>query len=154
MQKFLGIIPDHTTTDLDLNHYKGVGGFLDRDGHKKECAVMLDQRIGCKSPDALKSVIANLQALTQQVQDSEKAKASGVLTFLGFACLDNDTGARIYSRFESREAMEKLLRRDDVGKFWKESKANITSMESRAYVPNGKGWLHRHGDTLETGKAI
>jgi quinol monooxygenase YgiN len=154
MAKFLETIPAYTTTDLDLNHYRSVGGFLDRDGTKKECERMLDQRIGCKSPEEREAVLKNLQELASEVQSTEKSKPSGVLTFLVFACLDNDTSARIYSRFESKADMEKFLRRSDVASFWQKSKDNIASMESKQYVPNGKGWLHRNGDILETGKPI
>lgn len=154
MAEFLEAIPAHTTTDLDLNHYRAVGGFLDRDGKKKECAIMLDQRIGCKSLDQRDVVAKNLQDLANEVQSMEKAKPSGVLTFLVFASLDDDKAARMYSRFESRDAMEKFLRRSDVSSFWQKSKGEIASMESKSYVPNGKGWLHRNGDGLETGKPI
>ena len=99
-------------------------------------------------------MLKNLEELIAKVQSSEKEKRSGILTFLGFSCLDNETGARIYARFDSRETMEQFLRRDDVNEFWKESKADIVSMEAQRYVPNGKGWLHRNGDSNETGKAI
>lgn len=154
MATFLKTIPDHTTTDLDLNHYRAIGGFLDRDGNKKECAIMLDQRIGCKSAEQREAVVKNLQELAGEVQATEKAKHGGVLTFVGFASLDDYKAARIYSRFENRSDMEKFLRRSDVGSFWQKSKGDIASMESKAYVPNGKGWLHRNGNDLETGKAI
>jgi quinol monooxygenase YgiN len=154
MATFLEAIPEHTTTDLDLNHYRAIGGFIDRDGNKKECAIMLDQRIGCKSAEQRETVVKNLQNLADEVRATEKAKQNGVLTFLGFASLDDDKAARIYSRFESRADMEKFLRRSDVGSFWQKSKGDIASMESKAYVPNGKGWLHRNGGNLETGKAI
>ena len=40
MQKFLKTIPEHTITNLDLNHYEAVAGFLDRDGDQKECGIM------------------------------------------------------------------------------------------------------------------
>ena len=154
MQKFLTIIPDHATTDLDLNHYSAVGGFLDRDGDKKECAIMQDTRIGCKSAEAREEVVKRLQALCSKMQDSVKSSADGVLTFMAFSCLDNETGARMYSRFESREAMETFLRRKDVLDFWMESKGDIASMEARGYLPNGKGWLHRDGDRHALGKKI
>ena len=154
MGTFLATIPEHTTTDLDLNHYRAIGGFIDRDGDKKECAVMLDQRIGCKSSDQRDAIIKSLQGLALNVQSTEKQQASGILTFIGFASLDDETSARIYSRFESRKSMEIFLRRSDVESFWRKSKSDIANMESRGYVPNGKGWLHRNGDDLETGKAI
>jgi quinol monooxygenase YgiN len=154
MENFLATIPDHATTDLDLNHYRAIGGFLDRDGNKKECEIMQDVRIGCKSSSDRDAVLKRLEALCQKVKDSEKSKPSGVLTYMGFSSLDNDTAARIYSRFESRDAMEKFLRREDVLNFWKESKNEIASMEARGYLPNGKGWLHREGDTHKSGRPI
>jgi quinol monooxygenase YgiN len=155
MQKFLATIPEHTTTDLDLNHYSSLGGgFLDRDGDKKECAIMCDQRIGCKDSTARDRVGQGLKALCEKVKESVKGSSDGVFTFMGFSCLDNDTSLRIYSRFESRDAMENFLRRSDVLKFWADSKSDVASMEARGYLPNGKGWLHRSGDGVESGKAI
>src|ERR1700761_7668998 len=154
MGNFLATIPEHTTTDLDLNHYSAIGGFLDRDGNKKECKVMQDTRIVCKSASARDSVLKRLEDLCSKVQKAEKEKPSGVLTFMGFKCLDNETGARIYSRFDSRDAMESFLRRADINGFWSESKGDIASMEARAYAPNGKGWLHRNGDKHVLGKKI
>lgn len=155
MGKFLAAIPEHTTTDLDLNHYSSLGGgFLDRDGDKKECVIMCDQRIGCKTPEARDAVAKRLAALCAKVREGVKQSPDGVLTFMGFSCLDNDTGLRIYSRFELRDAMEKFLRRQDVLGFWGESKNDVASMEARGYLPNGKGWLHRNGDTAESGKGI
>ena len=154
MERFLAAIPEHSTADPSLNHYSCVGGYLDRDGDKEGCAIMIDQGIVTKNAESRSSFLKRLEQLTSKVQSSEKENRSGVLTFLGFSCLDNETGARIYARFESREAMEDFLRRQDVNEFWMESKADIVSMEAHRYVPNGKGWLHRNGDRYETGKAI
>lgn len=131
-----------------------MGGFIDRDGDKEGCAIMLDQRIVTKGGESRSTVLKNLENLVAKVQSSEKETPSGVLTFLGFSCLDDGTGARIYARFDSRDAMESFLRRSDVKAFWKESKEDIVSMAAQRYVPNGKGWLHRDGDRHESGKAI
>ncbi len=120
----------------------------------KECHIMQDTRIGCKSAADRETVLKRLESLCEKIKQGEKSSHSGVLTFMGFACLDNDTGLRMYSRFESREAMETFLRRDDVLTFWKESKAEIASMEARGYLPNGKGWLHRNGDRYEIGRGL
>ena len=154
MDAFLKTIPDHTTMDLYLNHYTVVGGFLDRDGDMKECGVMKGTRIVCKSPSARGEVLSRLQALTTGVQEGEKVKREGLLTFMGFECLDNEVGARIFVRFESREVMEAFVRMEDVLGFWRECKENVASMEQHLYVPNGKGWLHREGDRHELGKAL
>lgn len=155
MGKFLASIPEHTTTDLDLNHYTSLGGgFLDREGDKRECVIMFDQRIGCKSSAAREAVAGRLTALCTQVKDSVEVESAGVLTFMAFSCLDNDTGLRIYSRFESKIALQRFLRRQDVLDFWKESKSHVASMEARGYLPNGKGWLHRNGGTVESGKKL
>lgn len=154
MDAFLKTIPEHTTTDLDLNHYNAVGGFLDRDGDKKECGIMQDTRIVCKSGAVREEVIQRLKTLAQKVQDDEKVKREGVLTFMGFTCLDNETGARIYARFESREVMEAFIRREDVLEFWRECRVDVASMEAHLFVPNGKGWLHRNGNRVELGKAL
>ena len=154
MQNFLNTIPTHTTTDLDLQHYTCVGGFPDRDGDKKECAIMQDTRILCKSAQARLAVLKRLENLTATVQKTEKEAPTGVLTYMGFECLDNETGVRIYGRFESRDAMEGFLRRKDVLGFWMESKGDVAGMECRGYLPNGKGWLHRGGDGVMSGRKL
>jgi len=147
MHKFLSIIPSHTTTDLDLNHYEAVSGFLDRDGDKKECAVILDVRISCKSGSARASVVTYAKSLAPNEASSGQWRSSGVLTLMTFSSLDNDSGARIYGRFESREAMEAFVRTEGWLTFWREVRDKVASMESRGYVPNGKGWLHRGDGT-------
>lgn len=154
MAKFLSIIPAHTTTDLDLNHYSLISGFLDREGDKKECGIMLDQKILCKSAAARRNVCSALKTLTITVSETEKASPSGVLTFMAFECLDDEVGARLYSRFESRGAMEAFIRREDVNAFWQGVKADVRGMEQRGYLPNGKGWLHRGGTSVETGAKL
>lgn len=154
MAKFLQVIPEHTTTDLDLNHYAFLSGFIDRDGEKKECGIMLDQKILCKSSVARTRVSDSLKRLGDAIAESEKASTSGVLTFMTFESLDDETGARIYSRFESRKTMERFIRREDVNAFWQSAKTEVRGMEQRGYVPNGKGWLHRSGRTLELGAKL
>jgi len=151
MAQFLETIPAHTTTDLDLKHYAYIAGFLDRDGDRKECAIMmLDQRITCKSAIARESVLSQLSQLADAVQKDP----IGVLTFMAFRSLDDEVGARIYSRFESRAAMEAFIMRKGVNDFWQACKEFVSGMEQRGYVPNGKGWLHRGGETVETGAAL
>lgn len=154
MARFLETIPEHTTTDLDLNHYSCLGGFLDRDGDKRECGIMLDQRILCKSAASRASVANALKAFAAAVSKEEKERPSGVLTFMAFECLDDEVGARLFSRFESREAMEMFIRREDVNGFWQGVKADVRGMEQRGYLPNGKGWLHRGGTTPELGARL
>lgn len=155
MQKFLEIIPAHTTTDLDLNHYALLAGHLDSSGTKQECGIMLDQRILCKSPAARTSLTAHLKSLATAITEAEKKSSSGVLTFMAFECLDDEVGARLYSRFTSREDMERFIRRHEVDAFWQAVKGEVRGMEQRAYLPNGKGWLHRgKGRTVEEGAKL
>ncbi|KAK5680758.1 hypothetical protein LTS10_006514 [Elasticomyces elasticus] len=139
MAEFLSIVPAHTTTDLDLSHYEAVAGFLDRDGDKKECAIMLDVRIACKPAAARANVVKHMQRLTSVAQNP----AFQLLTFMVFSSLDNDTNTRLFGRFESREALERFVRGPHMLAFWRQCREDIASMESRSYVPNGKGWLHR-----------
>ncbi|KAK3638167.1 hypothetical protein LTR56_013196 [Elasticomyces elasticus] len=139
MAEFLSIVPAHTTTDLDLSHYEAVAGFLDREGDKQECAIMLDVRIVCKSAVARANVVKHMQRLTSAAQNPP----SQLLTFMAFSSLDNDTNTRLFGRFESREALERFVRGRHMLAFWRQCREDITSMESRSYVPNGKGWLHR-----------
>ncbi|KAK5713093.1 hypothetical protein LTR15_011455 [Elasticomyces elasticus] len=139
MGKFLSIVPGHTTTDLDLSHYEAVAGFLDREGDQQECAIMLDIRIACKCAAARAEVVKNMQGLTSAVKGAEL----GLLTFMAFSSLDNDINARLFVRLESTEALERFVRGQDMLVFWRQCREDIASMESRSYVPNGKGWLHR-----------
>jgi len=129
------------STGFDLAHYSKIGGFLDATGNSRECGVMQDIRIICKSAEARKVAKARLGALAEAVA---AAKDPGTLTYMVFESLDNDRDLRIFGRFVDREAMEKLNAREEVVKFWNDSKVDeIARIDQRAYVPNGKGWLHR-----------
>ena len=101
MAKFFSIIPARTTTDLDFNHYSCLSDFLDRDGDKKECGIMFDQMILCKSPSFRATLSSHLKALVDAVAKT-KEQSSGVLTFMAFECLDDEVGARVLGRFGRR----------------------------------------------------
>ncbi|KAJ9643357.1 hypothetical protein H2199_004036 [Coniosporium tulheliwenetii] len=116
MKEFLQKIPDTMTTGLDLSHYRWRG---ERGGEGK------------------------LEKLAGEVGKVAETDDTGVLTFMTFESLDGETGVRMFARFRSREDMERHLRSKEVLDFWLGSKEEIASMESRGYLPNGKGWLHR-----------
>lgn len=139
MGGFLKKIPSTMTTGLDLMHYSCVAGYIDLPGDRKECKIMQDTRISCISATARDAVVSKLKQLAQSIE----AKSNGVYTWMAFSSLDDDVGARIFVRFETREVMEAYSRRNDVAEFWSESKDDIKQMEWRCYVPNNKGWLHR-----------
>jgi len=139
MGKFMTKIPPTMTTGLDLMHYELVAGYIDKPGDKTECALMQDTRIVATSPDTKKAIVAKLKALAADVEAAEE----GIYTWMAFSSLDDETGLRIYTRFASREAMEKYQKRKDVLDFWFAIKEQVKQMEWRCYVPNGKGWLHR-----------
>lgn len=145
MAKFLDKIPAASTTGLDLNHYRCVAGFLDLPGDKTECGIMQDVRITCVSADARKSLLSSLTTLVKSVEEGARNNGGkyGVLTYMAFANLDDEVGARIYGRWKTREEMEKFIRREEVNAFWFANKENVRAMEQRGYLPNGKGWLHR-----------
>ncbi|KAF1814880.1 hypothetical protein P152DRAFT_471539 [Eremomyces bilateralis CBS 781.70] len=145
MAKFLLLTTPLVTTDPDLNHYECVGGFLDIFGKKSECEIILDVKIACRSDSARSDVLGRLTELADIVEDKEKMMSSGVMTWMAFKRLDNDTGVRIFGRYKTRDAMEKFIRREEYNDFWRASLKDIGSMESRGWVPNGKGWLHREG---------
>ncbi|KFH45126.1 hypothetical protein ACRE_040800 [Hapsidospora chrysogenum ATCC 11550] len=131
------------STGLDLTHYGAVGGFLDRSGKKTECGVMHDVQIQCRDKAARDELLGALTLLSSLVDDAQgpKGEDGEVLTFLGLKSLDNDTQARIYARYTSRETWEKFIRGTLMNKFWESVKPSVASMSARAYVPNGKGWL-------------
>lgn len=143
MAKFLAKIPPTMPTGLDLAHYSRVGGFLDLPGDLRECAIMQDTRVECKSPEARAAVVARLRELTDAVESEEERQPTGIFTYMAFESLDDDVGVRLFGRFESRAAMEAFLRRADVIGFWMDSKEDIARMDCRGYLPNKKGWLHR-----------
>ncbi|KAF2691947.1 hypothetical protein K458DRAFT_354097 [Lentithecium fluviatile CBS 122367] len=162
MAKFLNAIPASTTTNLDLSHYRYVAGFLDLPGNKQEAEIIQDIRITCTSPSFRTTLLNALSSLVDGVHQQEHANSGkgGVLTYMAFASLDDDVGVRILGRWEGRGDMERFIRRDDVGAFWREEKEVVARMEQRCYVPNGKGWLHRGrgsgfaGEEMGTGGAM
>jgi quinol monooxygenase YgiN len=138
MQTFLSRIPPASTTGLDLNHYRLIAGFLDSSHVCAPAEIMQDIRITCTSAAAQAGLLASLTAFVDSVQPSDET-----LTYMAFASLDDDVGARIYGRWKTREDLERFIRRDDVNAFWMGNKEHVRAMEQRLYVPNGKGWLHR-----------
>lgn len=140
MGKFLNVIPDLMTTGLDLSHYAPVAGFLDRDTGMQECGIMQDIRIRCEHDIARQTVLARGKILAQALELEDRKT---LLTYMVFESLDDVIGVRIFGRWSNRHAMEVFLRRSDVKDFWMAAKDDVASMESRNYVPNKKGWLHR-----------
>ena len=146
MSGFLSKIPSTMTTGLDLAHYRLIDGFLDSSFIAQECGIMLDMRVTCVSASARNSLrpkLANLANKVAHPSSGANPKDQGILTFMTFESHDDDVSARIYARFTTRAAMEQFLRRSDVEGFWIGSKEEVAKMESRAYLHNGKGWLHR-----------
>ncbi|KAF2399362.1 hypothetical protein EJ06DRAFT_582713 [Trichodelitschia bisporula] len=139
MQGFLKKIPSTMSTGLDLMHYSLSGGFIDKPGDKTECELMQDIRILSASPSARSAILSRFNT----VLAAAEAGSPDVLTLMSFASLDDDVSARIYARFKTRAAYEAFQRRPDFVDFWMASKEDVKQMESHAYVPNGKGWLHR-----------
>ncbi|KAF2476238.1 uncharacterized protein BDR25DRAFT_375052 [Lindgomyces ingoldianus] len=139
MSKFLSQIPAASTTGLDLNHYRLIAGFLDSSHSRAECEIMQDVRIVCIENSARTAVLSSLYKLITGVETSEQVNGGkgGVLTYMGFASLDDDLGVRLFGRWRTRGEFESFIRRGDVGRFWEENKGNVRSMEQRGYVPNG-----------------
>ncbi|KAF4983583.1 hypothetical protein FZEAL_1033 [Fusarium zealandicum] len=129
------------TTGLDLTHFAAVGGFLDLSGEKTECGLMHDVQIQCVDGAARERVLDVLRALCEEVEERQQDGRGHVLTFLGLRSLDNETGARIFARYKSREVWEAWLRGELIQGFWGSVKPCVASMEAKAYAPNGKGWL-------------
>lgn len=130
------------STGFDLAHYAELpGGMLDAPGDARQCGVMQDIRIECKSAEARTIAATRLAAVAAAV----RARADpAVLTWMAFECLDDETGLRVFARFEDKAAMERVNAWDEVVGFWTASKEKeIARIDQRAYVPNGKGWLHR-----------
>ncbi|KAF4460822.1 hypothetical protein FALBO_12382 [Fusarium albosuccineum] len=123
---FLRVAVPAMTTNLDLTHFAAVGGFLDFGGKKTECGLIHDVKIQC---------------VDSSLEEKQKDGKGEVLTFLGLRALDNETGARIFARYQSREVWEAWLRSELIMEFWESVKPLVASMEARPYAPNGKGWL-------------
>lgn len=134
---------DIMSTGIDISHYTAITGFLSLSGDKRECQVMQDTRIVCFSPSKRALVLLKLKAVAELVEIEEKEQSKGVLTYMVFESLDDETGLRIFGRFADKPRMEEFLRRKEVVDFWLRSKDEVKSMECRGYVPSGNGWLCR-----------
>ena len=142
-EQFLPVAGPAMSTGLDLTHFGGVGGFLDISGTKTECGIMHDVQIRCNDAAARQEVLGALRLLCAIIEASqaEKGTDADVLTFIGMKALDNETGARIFARYKSREVMEEWQRGTLIKTFWAAVKPSVASMEAKPYSPNGKGWL-------------
>lgn len=130
------------STGFDLAHYSDIGGFLDAPGDGRQCAVMQDIRIICKSSEA-KRIAGERLAKIAKILEGESDKA-GVQTWMAFESLDNHLDLRIFGRYESQAALQKLNARKELVDFWTASREDdIDRIDQRNYVPNDKGWLHR-----------
>lgn len=137
MGQFLATVPSSMSTGLDLTHYTETCGFLDKSANCRECGVMYDTRIECNTAADRGAVLGKLVAIAEHAEKEEDT-----YTFFVLKSLDNETQVRIFERYASWEAMEKHQGSQGMVGFWLSSKGEIKSMDGRAYVPNGKGWLH------------
>ncbi|KAM0329514.1 hypothetical protein ACHAQA_004823 [Verticillium albo-atrum] len=141
-QAFLPAALPVMTTGLDLVHFAVAGGFLDFSGKREECGIMQDIQIRCSDEGARRELLGALKMVCRSVEASQKKDSRGeVLTFLALESLDNVVGARIYARYKDRATMEAWQRGELIKGFWEAVKDGVADMTSRAYVPNGKGWL-------------
>ena len=137
MHDFLPKIKKTMTTGLDLTHYEDVGGFLDK-ADMRECGIIYDTRI--KSARGKRDEVLNrFKTLSQWVEKNE----SGTYTFLVLKSLDNDSGVRIFERYENKSALVEHMSGQKLLETFMDSKEIIASMEGRGYSPCGFGWLHR-----------
>lgn len=143
MGNFLSAAVPEMSTGLDLVHYKAVAGFLDRSGRKTECGIIHDVQIQCHDKGSRVKVLEELSKLCAQIEEKQGGKGADgeVLSFVGMESLDNETGVRIFARYQSRDAWEAWQRNPIVKGFFEAVKPQVASMQSRPYVPNGKGWL-------------
>lgn len=139
MGKFLKATPPTMITGLDLTHYEDVAGsFLDKPGDRRECAVIYDSKIRCHN-ERREAVLEKLSELAKAVE----SQLEDTWTFMVLKSLDNDTDIRIFQRYGTWKGLEEQERFGPRLDTFFGSKHDIASMESRAFVPNGKGWLHR-----------
>jgi quinol monooxygenase YgiN len=138
MGVFLPKIAKTMTTGLDLTHFEDVGGFLDKPGDKKECGIFTVTKFLAKKGKR-EELIKKLVELARHVEESEK----DTYTSLVLKSLDNETDIRTFERYASRKALEEHTASKEVINCLMGSKDEISSMESRSFIPNGRGWLHR-----------
>ncbi|KAL5362256.1 hypothetical protein BJX96DRAFT_176992 [Aspergillus floccosus] len=142
MRQFLSDAWPAMSTGFDLQHYEAIGGNLDIQGDSRECGIMHDTLIVCKSPEARGRVVKRLTALADSL--AGESANEGLYSYVGFECLDNETDCRILGRWHACEDMERTIRKSEVAEFWDAGKEeDIARIEQRGYIPNGKGWLHR-----------
>lgn len=139
MGGFLKATAPTMTTGLDLTHFEDAeGSFLDKPGDKRECAVIYDSKIKCHAGKR-DVVLKRLSALAKELE----AKLDDTWTFMVLKSLDNDTDVRIFQRYGTWKGLEEQESfKPRIDAFFA-SKEDIAAMEGRAFVPNGKGWLHR-----------
>ncbi|BCS17267.1 putative quinol monooxygenase [Aspergillus puulaauensis] len=138
MQEFLAAVPSTMSTGLDLTHYTETAGFLDKPGNCQGCEIIYDTRIECHAQQDRSTILDKLAVIAEHIEEHE----DGTSTFLVLKSLDSETQMRIFERYASWDAMLAHQKGDKLVDLWLGSKAGIKSMEGRAYVPNGKGWLH------------
>lgn len=138
MKQFIPATSPIMTTGFDLTHYEDVSGFLDKSGDKKECGVIHDTRILCSSSSARDTILKKLGGIAGNAE-----KEKGTYTLWVLKSLDHDDQVRIFERYEDWAAMEAHQSSPALIKLLLDSKEEIKSVEGRAYLPNGKGWLHR-----------
>lgn len=139
MKEFLEKTPLTMTTGFDITHYEEVAGsFLDKPGDRRECAIMYDSRIKCK-PGKRDVVLDKFSALARTIESD----LEDIWTFMVLKSLDNDTELRIFQRYASWKGLDEQESFEPRLSTLIEIKEEITSMEGRAFVPCGDGWLHR-----------
>ncbi|TPX06935.1 uncharacterized protein E0L32_011159 [Thyridium curvatum] len=137
-----GAVPE-MATGFDLQHYASLGGFLDAPGDRRECGVMHDAHVTCKSAADRRAVADSLRRLAASL-GADGLVGAGVWTWMAYECLDNETDLRIYGRFRDWDAMKTWDRRAEVLGLWeKHGWKEVDKVVQRALIPTGKGWLHR-----------
>ncbi|KAF2430254.1 hypothetical protein EJ08DRAFT_247451 [Tothia fuscella] len=143
MAEFLQKIPPTMPTGLDLSHYSFISGYLDKPADKRECGIMQDVRIICFSSTARDKVKTKIADLCKSIEATEEKEHNGVYTWMAFSSFDDEKEIRLFTRYESREAMEKCQKRKDVLDFWFSTKEEVDKMGAQRFAPQGKGWLYR-----------
>ncbi|KAJ2906623.1 hypothetical protein MKZ38_000878 [Zalerion maritima] len=144
MSKFLANALPTMATGLDLMHYSLSSGFLAPPSRPEPepCGIMHDTRILATSPASRDVLLSRLAAIAKVVEKDDGK--TGVLTYMVFKGLDDDTECRIFARYKGQTEMRAHEARKEMVGFWEMSREKETKkMEQRGYVENGKGWLKR-----------
>ncbi|KAF2192776.1 hypothetical protein K469DRAFT_746117 [Zopfia rhizophila CBS 207.26] len=82
-------------------------------------------------------LLKNNLASKVEKEEREDGGKGGPLTYIAFKSFDDESGAKFYSRWKTREDIEGFLRREDMIGLWIKSKENVKSVDGTRWIGRG-----------------